>query len=84
MKKLIPFALAAGAAAGYAIYKLKKAHDKKIIDSSFDEIFTGIYVSGAIHILAGRNLCICEWLAVHGNLICTYVLCRRCDDVQKS
>lgn len=32
MKKLIPFALAAGAAAGYAIYKLKKAHDKKIID----------------------------------------------------
>ena len=32
MKKLIPFALAAGAAAGYAIYKLKIAHDKKIID----------------------------------------------------
>ena len=32
MKKLIPFVLAAGAAAGYAIYKLKKAHDKKIID----------------------------------------------------
>lgn len=32
MKKLIPFVLAAGAAAGYAVYKLKKAHDKKIID----------------------------------------------------
>ena len=32
MKKLIPLALMAGAAAGYAIYKLKKANDKKIIE----------------------------------------------------
>ena len=32
MKKLIPLALMAGAAAGYAIYKFKKANDKKIIE----------------------------------------------------